>query len=216
MLKQLPIYHLDIDMNDEETGVQIISLVENPAMEVLAVKFEAEKLRVSLAKDAMKQQMTSVVMVPDKPIYRRDADGSEYYVQYSREAIEKTSYKFFSKTGNLKLSNANHNQNQPVDIQVIESWRKHSETDTREVALGLDEQPVGTWFVTVQVLDSDFWESQVMTGNVNGFSLEGLFKTGPKPAQLSTQQVEERELTFEDVLNELEAMLKMEGSTDHV
>jgi Putative phage serine protease XkdF len=172
----LPIYRLTLDDLDEETGMFLISLVDKPAMQVQAVKLnEAAQLVTLKATDEMKQYLTSAVIIPNKNIYRNDSAG-EYYVNFSADDVEKIRDKFFQKTGNLSLSNKNHVSDDTVDAQLIESWIIENPTMDKAVALGFEGLPKGTLMATYKVKDKSFWDNEVMTGNVTGFSLEGNFK----------------------------------------
>jgi Putative phage serine protease XkdF len=43
----------------------------------------------------------------------------------------------------------------------------------KAAALGIDV-PAGTWMLSAHIPDADFWEKEVKSGNITGFSIEGL------------------------------------------
>lgn len=175
---QLPIFQLNVDEFDDQTGMFLVSMVDSPAMQISAVKLstEIEAPLVTLKATAPdKQYLTSAVIIPDKLIYRNDEFHGEHYIQFTATDIEKIRNKFFQHTGNLSLSNKNHVETDTVNAQLIESWIIEDPKMDKAVALGFQGLPAGTMMATYRVLDADFWTSEVLTGNVTGFSLEGRF-----------------------------------------
>lgn len=162
----MKIYEMIID--DETHGVSMISLVENPAIEETWVALSKElKLQ---AVDEEKRMLYGAALVPDRPVYRRDA-GEEYYITFSRETIEKAAYKFMRE---MRLMNTNHEHAVPLEQNVVvESWITMGEND-KATALGLNP-PAGTWMLGMYVGSDKYWNEQVKTGNVKGFSIEGIF-----------------------------------------
>ncbi|MDJ1500670.1 XkdF-like putative serine protease domain-containing protein [Xanthocytophaga agilis] len=183
----------DIRINDEdETGVQLVSFVKSPAMEVEAIKLSKEPML--FAKDEYKQYLTSAVIIPDKLIPRMN--GNEMYmIRFSSDTIEKIRNKFHTQTGNLKLSNFDHNSEYTVSATLIESWIKTSEND-KSVALGFD-LPVGSWLSTYHVSDTQFWNEKILTNEVTGFSLEGVFET------IETKLPKDEEPTLDQLMDDL-------------
>lgn len=174
-LSHLTTYSIKIDEDDETTGMSLIAFVEKPAMEVQAVKLSEAVAPLSLKSDEYKQYLTSAVIIPDKPIYRNDPKRGEYLITFSAEDIEKIRNKFFKSSGNLKLSNKNHDSSDSVAAVLVESWIIEDEKMDKAVALGFTGLPKGTMLATYKILDDSFWQDEVLTGNVTGFSLEGLF-----------------------------------------
>lgn len=194
-----PIYNLTLDDLDDESGMFLISLVDKPAMQVAAIKLnETTELVTLKATDEYKQYLTSAVIIPDKPIYRNDAQG-EYFIQFSVDDVEKIRNRFFQKTGNLSLSNKNHVAADTVDAQLIESWIIQDATMDKAVALGFTDLPAGTLMATYKIMNKEFWDTEVLTGNVTGFSLEGNFKT----VKTMLAEIEEAPKTLFDKLSEI-------------
>jgi hypothetical protein len=65
-----------------------------------------------------KQILAGPLMVADKPIYRRDEDGTEYYVQFTAQAIAKIVEKI--KSNNERISfNLDHNPKNKVEAYLM-------------------------------------------------------------------------------------------------
>lgn len=157
---------------DSETYA--ISLVSEPAIEETLVALEKQKeIQVQLANEE-KHMVYSAVLIPDKPIYRRSEDGDEFYVEFTKESIEKMSQQFF-KDYRQDAITLDHETN-ASDITVVESWIKSDLYKDKSVALGLNENlPVGTWFCGMKVNQIDAWE-RIKNHDINGFSVESLIR----------------------------------------
>lgn len=74
----------------------------------------------------------------------------------------------------MRLMNTNHEHAVPLEQNVVvESWITMGEND-KAAALGLNP-PAGTWMLGMYVGSDKYWNEQVKTGNVKGFSIEGMF-----------------------------------------
>ena len=105
-----------------ESETYAISLVESPAIEETLVALEEQKeIKVQLANEE-KHMVYSAVLVPDKPIYRRNEDGDEYYVEFTKESIEHMSQQFFKEYKQNEIT-LDH-ETTASDITVVESWLK--------------------------------------------------------------------------------------------
>ena len=157
-----------------ESETYAISLVESPAMEETLVALEEQKeVKVQLANEE-KHMVYSAVLIPDKPIYRRNEDGEEFYVEFTKESIEKMSQEFFKnyKQNEITLDH----ETMASDITVVESWIKTDLYKDKSVALGLNESlPIGTWFAGMKVNQIDAWD-RIKSGELKGFSVESLIR----------------------------------------
>jgi hypothetical protein len=174
MDKALPLYQVKIDEDDDETGVFLVSFVDKPAMQVQGIALAEEKAPVAVKLEAEQEEMTmtSAVIIPDKLIYRKNPERN---IVFTAEDTKKMRNKFMRLTGKLRLSNKNHVEDDIVDAYLTESWIIKDSAKDKAAALGFD-LPVGTWMATYQVKDRKFWDEEVKTGNVTGFSLEGMFQ----------------------------------------
>lgn len=151
-------------------GVNAISLVEFPAIEVDFIALSKQQ-NIKLAEVQKERKMLyGAALIPDKLIYREDADGTPYYAQFNSELIEKVAHNFLLK--NLQHSHTIEHTFSVVGLTVVESWIKEGPSD-KSVNLGFD-LPDGTWFVGIKVNNEDVW-NDVKEGKVKGFSIEGFF-----------------------------------------
>ena len=157
-----------------ESETYAISLVEAPAIEETLVALEEQKeIKVQLANEE-KHMVYSAVLVPDKPIYRRNEDGDEFYVEFTKESIEHMSQQFFKEYKQNEIT-LDHETN-ASDITVVESWLKSDMYRDKSVALGLNEElPIGTWFAGMKVNQIDVWD-RIKSGELRGFSVESLIR----------------------------------------
>ena len=119
-----------------------------------------------------KHMVYSAVLVPNKQIYRRNEDGDEYYIEFSKESIEKMSQDFMREYRQAEIT-VDHMEAAP-EVTVVESWIKASMTMDKSVALGLNpELPIGTWLCGMKVNNVEVWD-RVKKGELKGFSVESL------------------------------------------
>lgn len=164
-MNDLPIY--DIVLNDDEQGVGMISLVDDPAIKVNWIKLSKQQ-SLSFKTDKEKQMLFGPFLIPDMLIYRSDTTNGEYYVRFSKEQIDKIATKF-----NEDLNNKNINfqhTDEKVDAFVSQNWIIENEQDKSRM-FGFD-LPEGTWFGGVKIKDENFWKDKVKMEEVKGFSVE--------------------------------------------
>ncbi len=169
--KGLPVYDMTINYLDAESGVEFISLVESPAIEINWVKFSEQKAKQKSAfsENKDKRMLYGPFMVPGMLIYRVNEELGEYYVRFSAEQIELISKKFFKEGKTLNL-NVNHADDSQIDAIVSESWLTGKSDKSKDFGYDLPEK---TWFGGVFIESEEFWNQEVLTENVKGFSIEG-------------------------------------------
>ena len=146
------------------------SLVTSPAMEETFVAFNEEKPFIEKFSDNKKHLVTGVVAIPNKPIYRRNADGDEYDIVFSSEAIEKMA-KDFMKDYRQHEVTLQHQDNAD-GVYLVEQWIKNDMVYDKSIAVGLSrELPIGSWIQTYYVDSKDVWD-RIESGELQGFSLE--------------------------------------------
>jgi hypothetical protein len=161
---------LVIDELDKESGVDAISIVENPAIESNFVALKSEEVKLAEV-SAEKKILMGAVLIPEKPIYRKNEDD-EYYIYFSKDTVNKASQLFF-KNGNQSNWTFEH-ENKISGLTVVESWIVEDKEKDKSSIYNLNV-PVGTWMASVKVDDDKLWNEFVKTGKVKGFSLEGYF-----------------------------------------
>lgn len=169
MDKSLPIF--DVLINDkDESGVDFISLVDEPAMEldwlVFSYNTEVDIFELDFTVDKEKKMLYGVFIIADKLTYRNDKKKGEYYVRFRPDQIEKIVRKF-SKSNNNKNINFQHGDN-IVKAHVVDSFITN---DMVKVDFGY-EVPSGSWVGSIHIEDDEFWQNYIKTGSLKGFSVE--------------------------------------------
>ena len=164
----MDIIELFIDEEDEVSGIEAISVVEQPAIEEDFIALKNQEFKLAEV-DKEKRILMGAALIPNKPIYRKSGD-QEYYIYFSRDTVRKASELFFIR-GNQSNSTFEHQL--PLEgLTAVESWIVESEKDkSRMYNLNV---PIGTWMVSMKVNNDEVWK-QVKAGEVKGFSIEGYF-----------------------------------------
>ena len=172
---------------NEGDEIFAMSLVENPAIEeeFLLLSTEKEELKLS-AYDTDQRLIVGAALVPNKPIYRKDEDGREYYIYFSEETVAKAA-RDFVKNGNQTNFTLEHSQN-IEGVSVVESWLVEDEDKDKSRKYGLNV-PKGTWMLTSYVEDEKLWAEQLRGNKVFGYSLEGKFGSEAR-RELSDQKLD--------------------------
>ena len=156
--------------DDELTGIEAISVVENPAIEEDFIALKNEEIKLAEV-DKEKRILMGALLVPNKPIYRRKGE-EEYYIYFSRDTVEKAS-QLYLMNGNQSKATLEH-QHTINGLTLVESWLVEDEVHDKSRKYGLNV-PVGTWMGAVKVNNDEIWNNFVKTGKVKGFSIEGYF-----------------------------------------
>ena len=206
------IIELIIDEQSEISGIQAISIVENPAIEedFIALK---EHNEVRLAEvDAEKRILMGPALIPNKKIFRKGADDDEnnYYIYFSEDTVRKASELFFIKN---KHQNSTFEHSIDLkDMSVVESWLIEAPKKDKAAAYGFD-LPKGTWMVSMKVLNDKVWKA-VKDGEVKGFSIEGYFADGlERPKESIEEKINELNAEYElrEVLASLTEEVELES-----
>ena len=156
--------------DDEMTGIEAISVVENPAIEEDFIALKSEEIKLAEV-NKEKRILMGALLVPNKPIYRRKGE-EEYYIYFSRETVERAS-QLYLMNGNQSKATLEH-QHTINGLTLVESWLVEDEVHDKSRKYGLSV-PVGTWMGAVKVNNDQIWNDFVKTGKVKGFSIEGYF-----------------------------------------
>ena len=182
---------VELTVNElEETGIDIISFVESPAIESNFMYFSKSKKQNFSAIDSEARIVVGAAMLANDKIVREDASGAPYFVYFSEATVRKCQELFF-KSGKTKSTNVDHNQVKTNNgVTVIESWIVENPEMDKSKHLGYTDIPKGSWFVAYKVDDDELWE-KVKSGEVQGFSVEGVF----------TQTVIDEEVNVEEEMS---------------
>ena len=170
--KTTKITELVIDEENEALAIDAISLVSSPAIEVDFVFFGKEKNNLTFAKvDEEKRELIAPALIPNKQIYRYDANtDSDYYVYFSKDTVKKAAYSYL-KHNNHHKATYQHEQ-RVAGVLTVESWIKEGDQDKSKL-YGFD-LPDGSWFVKMKIENEDLW-NKIKEGELKGLSIEGYF-----------------------------------------
>ena len=157
-----------VGMNSETYA---ISMVEEPAIEsdfVALAKEDEEKHQVFLESNE-KHLVYGAALIPDKDIYRNNGE-QEFYINFSKESIEKMSQDFMKEYRQYEVKT--DHENVANEVCVVESWLVADSYKDKSNALGINV-PEGTWMVAMKVNNIDTWE-RIKAGELKGFSVESM------------------------------------------
>lgn len=158
-------------VNADESDVFAISVVDAPAVESEFIALAKEKETLYF-KDEEKHMLYGCALRTDFPMYRNSEKYGEYYIEFSKESVEKMARRFM-KAGYQNNWTEGH-QKEAEGLTVVESWIKTDPYKDKSTALGFGEEcAVGSWFVGCYVDSNDIWE-KVKNGSYKGFSVEAL------------------------------------------
>lgn len=183
---------------DEAIGVEAISVVENPAIESDFIALNNQEIQLAEI-DKEKRLLMGALLIPKKPIYRRDKKD-EYYIFFSEDTIEKAS-QMYLKNGYQSKSTLEH-KGELKGLTLVESWIVKDKEKDKSALYGLNV-PVGTWMGSVKVDNDEIWNDYVKLGKVKGFSIEGYFADKlERPNEELAENLEEvkPELTEDDII----------------
>ncbi len=209
----MDIIELFIDENDDVSGIEAVSIVENPAIEEDFVALKNQEFKFAEV-NKEKRILMGAALIPNKPIYRRNEDN-EYYIYFSRDTVRKASELFFIR-GNHNKSTLEHQM--PLEgLVAVESWIVENKEKDKSSHYGMD-MPLGTWMLSMKVLNDDVWNNYVKTGKVKGFSIEGYFadkmERPNEPNDLSAWEQAEEDFLLEE-LKQILAGEELESFADY-
>ena len=155
---------------EQEIGIEAISVVENPAIEEDFIALKSQEFRLAEV-DKEKRILMGALLIPNKPIYRRNGED-EYYIYFSKDTVLKASQMYLMQ-GKQNNSTLEH-QYEINGLSLVESWIVEDKVHDKSVKYGMD-LPLGTWVGSVKVNNDNIWNEFVKTGKVKGFSIEGYF-----------------------------------------
>jgi hypothetical protein len=158
--------------NKKSKGVFAISLVNAPATEETFIAMAKQEKIVKFAKvDEEQRILMGLVLQPDQLIYRVDEDGNEFEMFFSAETIKDFSQNFFQSGFQL---NSKLEHDEPIEgVTFVESWLVENPKIDKSAAFGL-EYPKGSWLVSMKVDNDDIWNNYIKTGELKGFSIDGM------------------------------------------
>ena len=219
------IFEFTINPDDLELGMSAISLVDKPAMESEFIAFQQQEKPKSFVTftDEKKYIVAGLALIPNKLVYRVDAETEEeYFGFFSENTIEVIMNKFMLEAteGTTKKVNLQHSDYN-VNAHLIESFiLRTPEMVDAVIAMGIKDAVLGSWFVSYKFDSIEDYNTALESG-MHGFSIEIMLQRELKlnknnsnnkhmiMAKLKTfvdkfktilSELESEETTFEDVV----------------
>ena len=200
----MKIVELILDENQDASGIEAISIVENPAIEEDFIALKSNEIKLAEI-DKEKKILMGALLIPNKPIYRNNGED-EYYIYFSKDTVLKASQMYLTK-GNQNNSTLEH-QHSLSGLSLVESWLVEDEVHDKSRKYGMNV-PVGTWMGAVKVNNDEVWNDYVKTGKVKGFSIEGYFADKmERPKESIKEDMSEKQADL--LLSEIEKIVKGE------
>jgi len=195
----MKIIELIIDEQMELSGIDAISIVESPAIEEDFIALKTDQKEYHFAEVSKEKKIImGAMLVPDKPIYRRDEENGEYYIYFSQDTIRKCMEMFF-QNGNQGNATFEH-QEAITGLTMVESWIVEDTEKDKSNLYNLNV-PIGTWMGTIKVENDVIWNEFIKTKKVKGFSIEGYFAD---KAKLPLSKIDDTDAEIEAGLQLLE------------
>jgi len=185
------IIEMFIDENELESGINAISLVENPAIESDFITLSKDIKLVEV--DAEKRILMGAALIPNKTIFRKQ-DGKEFSIFFSKATVRKGS-ELFLKRGFQSESTLEH-QVALDGVTVSESWIVEDTVKDKSALYNLSV-PVGTWMISLKIDNDEVYEL-AKKGEIKGFSIEGYF---------AEQAIKNSKDSNEEKLNQIKKIL---------
>lgn len=158
--------------NKKSKGVFAISLVNAPATGEHYIAMAKQDKIVKFAKvDEDQRILMGLVLQPDQLIYRVDENGDEFEMFFSAETIKDFSQNFFQS--GFQLNSKLEHDETIENVTFVESWLVADPKKDKSAAYGLS-YPVGSWLVSMKVDNDDIWNNYIKTGELKGFSIDGM------------------------------------------
>ena len=155
----------------KENGLQILSMVETPAIEINYVKMEEEINHIKMeVLDEEKNIVIAPALVPDMLIPRVHK-GIKYYISFDKETIEQSLIKMSAEQKDQNVD-VNHSEKLINGAIVMEKFITHPNRVTQ--VKNFENLPMGTLFFTAKVTDEKLM-SDIKAGKINGWSIDGFY-----------------------------------------
>jgi hypothetical protein len=137
------------------------------------------------------------LMLADEIIYRENERFGAHYVRFSADTIKDIAIKFAKRKYQSNV-NLMHDPSQVVEgVTMFESFIVDKKRGVLPMT-GFEDVADGSWFGSFYVENNEVW-NQVKSGELRGFSVEGLFDYEEPKKQLSPE---------EQALKKIEELLK--------
>ena len=180
--KKLPIYTLVMKDELDDSGVNYVALVDQPAIERNFFAFSKE---FKFAADEERRIVTGPLMIADLPIYRRNETMGEFYVVFDKAQIELMVQKFMRNGFQSNVNLMHDSQEKVGGCTMFESFIVDKQRGILPPK-GFEKITEGSWFGSYKVDNEEVW-NMIKSGTFQGFSVEGLFDLVPQQSSLESQ-----------------------------
>ena len=179
MKQDLPVFLLEInDDLEDDAQVDYISLVDRPAIQKNWNAFK-DRQKFEIANEE-RRIISGPIMLSNTPIFRSDEHFGDYFVEFTPDTILKIAKKFFRK-GFQNNVNLMHSSQVFDGVTLFESFISDSSRGILPMK-GFEDAPEGSWFGSMIVDNEEAWQ-KVKSGEIKGFSVEGIFYNKPKEVE---------------------------------
>lgn len=166
--KDLPIYEIKIDLNDDNTGILWNSLVHDPAH---SISFQIFNKQQRFQFNDERKIVTGIAISADTPIYRNDG-AEEYYVIFKKDAISDIIHDYARK-GRFNNINFEHDDENIEGVYMIGSYQIDNDKGFTAPERFKDASD-GSWITSYKFENEEMYK-RVKNGEVKGFSVQGTF-----------------------------------------
>ena len=154
-------------------------------------RFESHQFQVISEEEKI---ISGPLMLADQLIYRNNEQFGEHYVKFSAETIKAIAIKF-SKRKYQQNVNIMHDSNKVVDgVTMFESFIVDKKRGILPMK-GFEDVADGSWFGSFYVENPDVW-NKIKSGELRGFSVEGLFDYEEPKQTVKQLSVEQETLNY--------------------
>ena len=197
--KGLPVYNITIDFDTDE-GLQLVSLVDDPAVVESFLKFSDEPVKLIFASNEEQHIISGISLLADTPIYRCDEFNNGYYVVFTKETI-RTLVEKYNKENKTNITSLQHNGQPISDCIMIESYfiDKQRGICPNEFS----HCPDGSWITSYKVTNDELWNEIKTSGQLNGFSVEISCQLEPakEGQKIYDEPLSDEDKFFESLMN---------------
>jgi hypothetical protein len=165
-MTEYPVYRVKFELDDEKSGIKLVSIVEEPAIEMNSIMLSDEKEMEFYFSNEDEMRIVGPALIPDKMIFRKANGG--YFMYFTKEDIKDLVRKF-NKTGDNRRIGLDHNGS-ISDAFINEQWIVEDSTKDKSSLYGFSLES-GTWMIDVQLTDESLWNELKAKKNL-GFSIE--------------------------------------------
>lgn len=210
-MKKYPIYRVNYSMEDEVSGINLVSIVDDPAIQLNSITLSEEASEIELfLSNEEEMRVVGPALVPDKPIFRKKNGG--YFIYFTKEDI-KNLVKKFNRTGSNSRIGLDHNGS-VSDAYINEQWIVEDPSKDKSSFYNLSVEP-GTWMLDVQITDENLW-NEIKKKKTLGFSIEAMLGLKINDVSMSNDELREDEVVDTNIEETTEARVEelSEGVSD--